>query len=61
MSCLLVLWRHFNATLAGWAMGKYKSLRGRKIKTTEFLERIAEKQPWLFAHWKAGMRGGFAI
>ena len=60
-AALYPVWRHFNATLAGWAMGKYKSLRGRKIKTTEFLERIAEKQPWLFAHWKAGMRGGFAI
>lgn len=49
--------RHFNKSLVSWAMRKYKKLRGRKIRATTFMERIAEKEPSLFAHWKLGMVG----
>lgn len=59
-SALYPVWRHFNMTLVAWAMKKYKPLRKRKTKAAIFLERISEKQPKLFAHWRAGMQGGFA-
>lgn len=54
------VWRHFNKTLVAWAMRKYKSLRGHKIKAAKFLARIAEREPNLFAHWRIGMIGAFA-
>jgi RNA-directed DNA polymerase len=59
-SGLYPVWRYFNNTLAAWAMKKYKSLYRRKMKATQFLERIAKQQPKLFAHWQVGMRGAFA-
>lgn len=59
-SAMYPVWRQFNKTLVAWAMRKYKPLQKRKTKATVFLERIAEKQPRLFAHWRAGMRGAFA-
>jgi hypothetical protein len=59
-SALYPIWRHFNLTLVAWAMNKYKLLRNRKTKAAIFLERIAEKQPRLFVHWRSGMRGAFA-
>lgn len=59
-SGLYPVWRYFNNSLATWAMQKYKSLYRRKMKATQFLERIAKQQLKLFAHWKIGMRGAFA-
>ena len=59
-SALYPVWRHFNQTLIAWAMKKYKRLQRHKIKAGLFIERISVKQPGLFAHWRAGMRGGFA-
>jgi RNA-directed DNA polymerase len=47
--------RHFNKTLVAWAMRKYKKLRGRKTEASIFMQRIAKKEPHLFAHWKMGM------
>lgn len=41
-------------------MKKYKRLYKRKMKTTQFLEKIAKERPKLFAHWQVGMRGAFA-
>jgi RNA-directed DNA polymerase len=58
-SALYPLFRHFNKTLMVWAMQKYKRLRSNKVKATIFLVNIAEKQPYLFAHWQQGMRGAF--
>ncbi len=58
-SALYPVWRHFNRTLVAWAMKKYKPLKCRKTKATDFLGRIAENQPGLFAHWRAGMKGVF--
>ena len=52
--------RHFNMTLVAWAMKKYKHLRGRKTKTAKLFDRIAERHPNLFAHWRMGMVGAFA-
>jgi len=59
-SALYPVWRHFNKTLVAWAMRKYKPFRKRRTKAGLFLERIFQKQPHLFAHWRAGMIGAFA-
>ncbi len=59
-SALYPLWRHFNKTLVCWAMRKYKPLRKRKKKAVIFLEKIAEREPGLFVHWRNGMVGAFA-
>lgn len=53
------VWRHFNKTLVSWAMRKYKRLRGHKTKAAKFIKGIADKQPSLFVHWRAGMKGAF--
>ena len=59
-SAMQEIGRHFNKTLVAWAMKKYKHLRGRKTKTVKLFERIVERHPNLFAHWRMGMTGGFA-
>jgi len=59
-SSLYPVLRHFNKTLVAWADAKYKKFRGRKTRAGIFLEKIAERQPQLFAHWKLGMIGAFA-
>jgi RNA-directed DNA polymerase len=52
--------RHFNKTLISWAMRKFKKFRSHKTRAAIFLEKLAEREPNLFAHWKAGMKGAFA-
>lgn len=59
-SAMYPVLRQFNRTLSSWARRKYLKLRGSKRRTMEFLERIAGKEPNLFAHWRIGMRGSFA-
>jgi RNA-directed DNA polymerase len=59
-SALYPMLRHFNLTLVAWAMRKYKRLKGHKTRAAIFLEKIAEREPQLFAHWKRGMVGAFA-
>jgi RNA-directed DNA polymerase len=59
-SALYRVLRCFNLTLVAWAMKKYKRLKGRKTRAAQFLEKIAEERPRLFAHWKKGMVGAFA-
>ena len=46
---------HFNETLIAWAMHKYKKLKGRKTKAAIFIQKIARREPKLFAHWSKGM------
>ena len=41
-SAMSALWRHFNKTLLAWAMDKYKKLKRKKTKATEFLFRDKE-------------------
>jgi len=52
---LNAVWRHFNKTLVSWLMSKYKSLKGHKRRAVRFLEKIVEREPNLFVHWKMGM------
>ena len=42
-------------TLVRWAMGKYKKLRGHKVRAARWLGRIAHRVPMLMAHWRIGM------
>lgn len=58
-SALYPVFRHFNKTLVAWSMRKYKNLKG-KMRAVSFVENIAKRQPYLFAHWKIGMIGAFA-
>lgn len=44
--------RHLDRILAKWAMRKYKKLRGHQRRAHQWLARIAQKQPDLFAHWQ---------
>lgn len=59
-SALYPVLRHFNQTLVAWAMKKFRGLKGRKIKASQFLKDIAAKSPHLFVHWQRGMVGDFA-
>lgn len=59
-SALYPVFRHFNKTLVAWAMRKYRRLKGHKIRTSLFLEKVAETQPYLFVHWQKGTVGAFA-
>jgi len=59
-SAMYPMLRHFNMTLVAWAMRKYKALKRRKTRASIFLEKIAEKEPQMFAHWRIGMKGAFA-
>ena len=59
-SALYPVWRHLNQSLVAWAMRKYKPLRRHKTRASNFIQRIAMKQPGLFVHWREGMLGSFA-
>lgn len=59
-SGLYPVFRHFNKTLVAWAMRKYKRFKCHKTRASIFLEKVCEKEPQLFAHWKIGMKGAFA-
>jgi len=59
-SALSPVFRHFNVSLVSWCMRKFKRFRRNKTKAAIFLEGLLEKQPTMFAHWKAGLDGGFA-
>jgi uncharacterized protein YdiU (UPF0061 family) len=41
-------------------MKKYKRLHKKKTRAAVFMRKIYERDPNLFAHWKAGMTGVFA-
>jgi len=50
-SALYPTLRHIDRILARWAHRKFKSLRRHRRRTQQWLERIARRQPRLFAHW----------
>ena len=54
-SALIRSLRHINDYLVGWAMGKYKRLRGRAGRARRFLASLAQREPTLFAHWRLGV------
>lgn len=59
-SALYGMCRHVNKALVRWARRKFKPLRRHKTKAMKFLEGISKQNSDLFAHWRAGMIGGFA-
>ncbi len=44
--------RRIDEYLVRWAMRKYKRLKGRRMRTWEFLARVKTREPNLFAHWR---------
>jgi len=51
-SALYPTLRHIDRILARWAHRKFKSLRRHRRRSQQWLERIARRQPDLFAHWR---------
>ena len=51
-SALYPVFKVLERRLVKWAMRKYKRLRGHQRKASQWLQRIARKQSWLFAHWR---------
>lgn len=47
---------YLNLILKKWARQKYKTLRGRKVRASDWLKRLASVEPNLFAHWRIGVR-----
>jgi group II intron reverse transcriptase/maturase len=59
-SALYPLLRYVNLKLLAWVMRKFKRLRGRKVRASQFLQRLAKERADLFVHWQIGMTGVFA-
>jgi RNA-directed DNA polymerase len=53
-SAMLPLLKYFNSALIRWAMDKYKRYRGRKVRASQFILRIAQRDP-MFVHWQRGV------
>jgi len=51
-SALYPTLRHIDSILARWAHRKFKSLTRHRRRSQQWLERIARRQPDLFAHWR---------
>jgi len=51
-SALYPILRCLDRRLVRWATRKYKRLRGHRRRADQWLQRIAKKQPGLFAHWR---------
>lgn len=51
-SALYATLRQIDRRLVIWATRKFKRLRGHRRRATHWLERIARRQPGLFAHWR---------
>jgi RNA-directed DNA polymerase len=43
---------YLDRKLAAWARRKYKKLKGHRVRSGLFIQRIKEKNPNLFAQWK---------
>jgi RNA-directed DNA polymerase len=51
-SGLYPLRRYLNSVLARWATRKYKKLRHRFRRAEQWLRRVSQHDPQLFAHWQ---------
>ena len=45
---------HLDRFLARWAMRKFRRFRGHRRRAMHWLGRIAQRQRFLFPHWRAG-------
>ena len=59
-SALYPLLRYVNQMLLAWAMRKFKRFTAHKIRTSRFLQKLAQEKAGLFVHWQLGMTGTFA-
>jgi RNA-directed DNA polymerase len=48
--------RHINRAITRWAIRKFKRLRGHRTRAIQWVERVAQQRPHLFAHWSAGFQ-----
>ena len=48
--------RNINRAIVRWAMRKFKKLRDHKCRAVEWVLRVAQTRPHLFAHWRAGFK-----
>lgn len=55
-SAMFPIFVGLNKRLAKWAKRKYKGLKKSINQSIQWIERIAAKQPAMFAHWKFGIR-----
>lgn len=60
-SALYPILKCLERRLVIWATRKYKHLRHHKRRAAQRLNRIARKQPNLFAHWKMLYGNGWTI
>jgi group II intron reverse transcriptase/maturase len=51
-SSLAETFSSLNRRIAKWGSRKFKSIRARKRRATEWFVRLTESQPRLFAHWE---------
>jgi group II intron reverse transcriptase/maturase len=59
-SALYPLLRYVNQTLVAWVIRKFKRFKRRKVRASQFLQRLATECVDLFVHWRIGMTGVFA-
>jgi RNA-directed DNA polymerase len=55
-SMLYPLLRRLNLHLVRWACRKYKRLKRRERRAMRWLAEVARRAPYLFAHWRFGLR-----
>jgi len=55
-SALYPTLKHLNRALVHWARLKFKRFHKRRRRAKRWLGRIAQQEPWLFAHWKMGIK-----
>jgi RNA-directed DNA polymerase len=55
-SALYPTLKHLNNALIHWARLKFKRFHKRRRRAEHWLGRIAQQEPWLFAHWKMGVK-----
>ncbi len=46
------LYDYLNQRLVIWSRRKYRKLKCHKRRSFQWLLRVADKQPWMFYHWK---------
>lgn len=56
-SAMYHVWRTVNNMLLSWLQKKFKSLKRRRKKAGQLLEKIYQSNPYLFVHWQEGMFG----
>ncbi len=55
-SALYPTLRQLNRTLVRWATRKFKRLRRHRRRAEHSLGRVANRHPWLFPHWRMGVK-----